>query len=137
MVAAVHLQPDVQSRPRERPGRAEVVYDDPKRRARLLRDPPRMRDVARNDVERRLPTEDPVHLTVRAELRVFLLRGADRLVSPFGHGGGGLQLYREPAVGQEADVPPAGYAFLVVPQTDERTSAVPPVADGMTVNRAL
>src|SRR6266705_978683 len=60
-----------------------------------------------NDVELGLPTEDPVHLTVRAELRVFLLRGADRLVSPFGHGGGGLQLYREPAVGQEADVPPA------------------------------
>src|SRR5439155_11614956 len=47
MVAAVHLQPDVQSRPRERPSRAEGVYDDPERRARLLRDPPCMRDVAR------------------------------------------------------------------------------------------
>src|SRR5207244_9712088 len=59
MVAAVHLQPDVQSRPRERPSRAEVVYDDPERRARLLRDPPCMRDVARIYRERPGEIVDP------------------------------------------------------------------------------
>ena len=53
VVAAVHLEPDVQSGPREGLGSGEVVHQHPQRGA--LRDPPDVGDVRR--IERKCPGE--------------------------------------------------------------------------------
>src|SRR5690348_3335808 len=89
-----------------------------------------------HDVKLGLPAQDPNHLPVGAELGVFFLRGAHRLIAPFGHGGRGLELDREPTVGQETDVAPARNAFLVIPQADQWSRTVAPVADGMGIDGA-
>src|SRR3989454_2175313 len=89
-----------------------------------------------HDVELGLPSQDPAHLAVGPELGVFLLRRPHRLVVPFRQRRGGLQLDREPAVGEQAHVAAPRHAFLVVPQTDERSGPVAAVADRVRIDRA-
>src|SRR6266513_273258 len=76
-------------------------------------------------VKLRLPSQDPLHLAVGAEVRVLFLRRPDRLVAPFRQRGRGLELDGKPAVGDQGDVPASGHPLLVVPQPDERPGAVP------------
>src|ERR671922_2685372 len=88
-----------------------------------------------HDVELGLASQNPAHTTVRTELRVLFLGGADAMVVPLGHRGGRLQLDREPAVRHQRDVPALGNALLVVPQADQGSGAVAAVADGVGVDR--
>src|SRR3989442_3713019 len=98
--------------------------------------PPASRIPLANDVELRLPSQDPVHLAVGSELRVLFLRRPDRLVAPFRQRGRGLELDGKPAVGDQGDVPASRHPLLVVPQPAERPGAVPAISDPLGVDRA-
>src|SRR3989440_10942259 len=88
-----------------------------------------------DDVKLRLAPQNPAHAPVATELRVLFLRRADSLVVPFGRRRRRLQLDREPAAGHQRDVAALGHTLLVVPQPDQRSRAVPAIADRVSVDR--